>query len=127
MEAAGIPGGGITLTEAIKISAEKVALAEKLWNAGEPEFAVALAIGVGISTFRRLRRRQLKALRRRGHVSRDSGRRSADPTPEEIKERCAEVQKTWNPGEEIERSSNVVGTSSRMVKVSDMCAANRNR
>ena len=112
------------MTEAIKISAEKVALAEKLWNAGEPEFAVALAIGVGISTFRRLRRRQL---RRRGHVSRDSGRRSVDPTPEEIKERCAEVQKTWNPGEEIERSSNVVGTSSRMVKVSDMCAANRNR
>ena len=127
MEAPCLQRWSVILTEAIKLSAEQVALAEKLWNAGEPEFSVALAIGVGISTFRRLRRRQLKALRRRGHVARDSGRRSVDPTPEEIAERCAEVQKGWNTIEQIERSSNVVGTSSRMVKVSDMCAANRNR
>jgi hypothetical protein len=115
------------LTEAIRLSAEQIELVKKLWSELVPEFDVALAIGVGISTFRRLRRRQLKALPRRGHVSRDSGRRSVDPTPEEIKQRCAEVQTGWDPMERIGRTSNVVGIDSTMVKVGDIREAIRNR
>ena len=115
------------MTEAIKLTAEQVELVKKLWSELVPEFDVALAIGVGISTFRRLRRRQLKSLPRRGHVSRDSGRRAVDPTPEEIAERCAEVQSSWCPMERIGRTSNVVGIDSTMVKVGDIREAIRNR
>ena len=114
------------MTEAIKLTAEQIELVKKLWSELVPEFDVALAIGVGMSTFRRLRRRQLKSLPRRGHVSRDSGRRPVDPTPEQIAERCAELQTTWSPMERIERTSNVVGTDSRMVKRADIRDAIRN-
>jgi len=114
------------LTNVIRISETQVDLVRRLWRENVPEFDIALAIGVGMSTFRRLRRRQLKALPRRSHKCRDSGRRAQDPTPEELAERIAEVQKSWGPLERIERSSNVVGTSSTMVRVRDIREAIRN-
>jgi hypothetical protein len=114
------------MPEQVVITDEQVAIAIRLWSAGESEIGVCIAIGVGVSTFRRLRRGQLKCLGRRPHASRNSGRRTADPTPEEILERAAECRRSWDLHENIGRQTNVVGEDSRIVRVADMRAALRN-
>ena len=115
------------MTERNTLTDEQVETALRLWKAGESEIGVCLAIGVRVSTFRRLRRSELKCLGRRPHASRDSGRRSVDPTPEEILERAAEVRSSWCAVEAIDRSTFVIGTDSRVVKRDDIRGAIRNR
>lgn len=114
------------MTDKPMLTADQVATALRLWRAGESEIGVCMAIGVGVSTFRRLRRGQLKCLGRRPHAARDSGRRSEDPTPEEIAARAEEVRRSWALDEELGRCSFVVGSDSKVVRISDLRAAWRN-
>lgn len=120
------PGEQIEVTDRPSLTDEQVAEAVRLWKAGESEIAVCLAIGVKMSSFRRLRRGQLKCLGRRPQSARDSGRRTADPSPEEIAARAEECRRSWAHDELMGRGTFIVGTDSKIVKVSDLRAAYRN-
>lgn len=114
------------MSERLALTADQVSEALRRWKAGESEVGVCLAIGVTVSTFRRLRRGQLKCLGRRPHSNRDSGRRAADPSPEEILERAAECRKAWGADELVDRGAFFSGTDSRVVRIADLRAALRN-
>jgi hypothetical protein len=87
------------MSEYIRLSPEQIETATAMWNSGEPEFAIAAAINVKISTLRRRRGDCLAGLQPRGHSERDSGRRVEEMTAPEIYERAARIRTSWNSEE----------------------------
>ena len=88
----------------------QLAEARRLWAAGESEQAVAAAVGMGISTWRRCRSPggQLADLPVRAHTSRNSGRRSEELGPRLLWDRCAKVRLGWSEAERAERSNGLL-------------------
>jgi hypothetical protein len=72
----------------------QIALARSLWNAGKTRDEIAFAIGVSVDVFRARCHDQLRDLPPRNRRA-NSGRRSVDPTPEEIIATTAEIRAGW--------------------------------
>ena len=95
------------MSEPVRLTADQIATATRMWNSGEPEFEIAKAIDVKVSTLRRRRLDDLAGLQPRGHSERDSGRRSEPIEPRILWERCARVRLTWSESQRAERSKGI--------------------
>jgi hypothetical protein len=74
--------------------------------AGETELFIAKSVGATIDVFRKARKDgQFTDLKPRGKlINGNRGYRSPDITPDEIEERCREVQATWSEEEREQRA-----------------------
>ena len=88
--------------EAHYLTPEQIETATSMWQQNEPVDSVCRALGITRDTMIQRRTDQLAHLPRR---SVGSGRKSrhADPTPEEIESRCAEIRARWSDEEWRER------------------------
>ena len=77
------------------LTTDELALVEAAWAAGESETLIAQAIGITIDSFRLRRKDQLRHLPVRSRAL-NSGKRSPDPTPDEIEFRAAMVRRSWS-------------------------------
>jgi len=77
------------------LTADELALVEAAWAAGQSEAMIAQAIGITIDSFRLRRKDQLRHLPVRSRAL-NSGKRSPDPTPDEIEFRAAMVRRSWS-------------------------------
>ena len=75
----------------------------RAWRAGQTQAEIAASLGIGLDLLRARLREQLPDLPRRGR-GRGGGRRTADPTPEEIYGRLTLLeQASWSDEEREER------------------------
>lgn len=72
----------------------------EMWAAGASRYEICTMLGIRPGAFQHLRRRYALPKRNKGRPTRAP--LEADPTPEELAERCAEVRAKWS-AEETER------------------------
>jgi len=95
------------VSDYVRLTDDEVRIATEMWEAGKPEFEIAQAIGLCVTTLRRRRGDCLAGLQPRGHSERDCGRRSEPIEPRILWERCARVRLTWSESERAERSKGI--------------------